>query len=216
MKPGIAAVVLMYPLLAPAGTGYKCVDANGAVSFQDRPCPVGARAEAFHYRTGATAPDAAAAAASTAEATATAPAMEAPAAALPARPAPEFYLCVRPDGERYYSEDGAGPPYAMPLGVLGYPPSGIDRAYGNRGRLGISASELSRPPVAAPGPRGDLAASYVMVQDDCRRLDADAACTALRGEVDTLQAKLRRSFQEDRPPLQARLRRLTERLSGCP
>ena len=214
MKSGIAAVVLMCPLLALAGTGYKCVDASGAVSFQDQPCPAGAQAEAFHYRAGATPPEAAAPTA----ATAAPPAPPASAAAAPAAAAdaPEFYLCVRPDGERYYSEDGAAPPYAMPLGVLGYPPGGIDRAYGNRGRLGISAPELSRPPVAAPGPRSDLAASYVMVQDDCRRLDAEAACAALRAEVGTLQASLRRSFQEDRPPLQSRLRRLTERLSRCP
>src|SRR6187402_81671 len=92
-----------------AATAYRCVDAHGAISFQDTPCAIGARQSKLAL------PDT--------PAPAPAPANDADAAPPPAPPpprdvkplppdsapiAPSVYLCTRYDGTRYISDDGHG------------------------------------------------------------------------------------------------------------
>jgi hypothetical protein len=213
--PVLAALVAVLAIApARAATGYKCVDADGRVSFQDTPCADAARGDAFFYPDAQ--PAAPAAEAEPPPAPDAAP-LGAPAAPEPgaARAAPEFYLCTRFDGEQYYSDDGATAPYTAPAGVAGYPDNSLSRAYGSRGRLGVSAPELSRPGIATPGTRADLAAGYIWVQDQCRRLGPRAACRAIRAEHDTAAAAAQRGFREDRAPLQARAAALAKKLEGC-
>lgn len=211
LHPATAFLLLLVCAATPAGTGYKCVAADDSVSFQDRPCPPEARSSEFTYRDqdsdlareSPPAPPVEPAQAPVLND----PVQNEPAPAEP-RAAPEFYACTRPDGERYYSDDGVSRPYAMPLGVLGYPGSPL-------GRAGVSAPELSRPPIAQPGTNSDLAAGYVTVQDDCRRLSPAAACAALRSERDKVERQARRTFREERAPIDARLRTLNDKLGGC-
>lgn len=205
----LATLVLLLVVagLASAGTGYKCVSADGSVSFQDRPCPPAARSSEFSYRDNEAIESRETRPPSAPVEPTHGPVQNEP-PLTPRAPPPEFYACTRPDGERYYSDDGVSQPYAMPLGVLGYPGSPL-------GRAGVSAPELSRPPIAQAGTRSDIASSYVMVQDDCRRLAPDAACAALRSERDKLERQIGRSFKEERAPFQARLRVLDDKLAGC-
>jgi hypothetical protein len=211
LRLAAAFALLVVAAVASAGTGYKCVSADGSVSFQDRPCPREASSSQFEYRD-----EQAAAARDTAPTSAPAQPTQAPMQnetppSGPDVPPPEFYACTRPDGARYYSDNGVSVPYAMPLGVLGYPPLSLD----STAHLGVSAPEVSHPPILKPGSGSDIAASYVMVKDVCRRLPPEAACAALRSERDKIDRQAQRAFKEDRPPLEARRRTLDYKLAGC-
>jgi hypothetical protein len=205
--------LILLSLSATAGTAYKCADADGHVSFQDKPCAGAAHTEEIRY-------DDVAPAVEPPPATV----VEAPAATIvdPPQPppaevaaAPEFYLCNRYDGAQYYSDDGITTPYAMPLGVLGAPAKSLNHAYGDNGKLGVSAPEVSPPAVAKPGTSADIATNYTWVQDECHRLPLHEACAALRSEHDIVVRKIKRSFRDDRPPLEARERTLADKLGGC-
>jgi hypothetical protein len=206
---GIAA--LLCGATVCAETGYKCTDAAGRISFQDSPCPRGATTDEFRYR-----PDRspAPAPATPAQDEHTPPTAAAPPPAAPVAPPPTLYACTKPDGERYYSDTGRTTPYQMPIGMLGYPPSGVGDAFRN-GRSQLSAPPSSRPPVAAPGGNNQIAAGYTWVEDRCDLLSPMDACNELRRELDKTATKRRRAFKDERSTLEAREHDLTERLAGC-
>lgn len=211
MNPLVAIALLT---AMPADTGYRCVDAQGRIAFQDSPCPRGNEESRFRYPARDVAPPVESGQTRPPPANSGGAPPVAPDAEPRAAP-PEQYLCERFDGgERYYSDTGETAPYFVPMGVMGWPPRSVGEAYGSRGRLGISAPEISRPAVAPPEP-GMLAGGYTKVEDRCYRLSSDAACAALREQLDVNLHEQRRSFRESRAPLQARERTLRAMLAGC-
>jgi len=201
---------------ANTNIGYRCTDANGAVSFQDRPCRGDQKSSSFEYeRTpppppeeavpvdGAEAPVEQAAAPARPEP----PAMPAPPPPRP--PAPVLYRCVRADNDKvYFSETGETPPYRVPAGVVGLPGSPLgDNAH-------VSAPELNRPPVDGSG-NNTVASAYVEVRDRCEQLVPAEACRALRSQLDENLSKQRSASREERAGLAGEARTLADKLAGC-
>lgn len=196
--------------------GYRCTDASGAVSFQDRPCRSDQQSRPFEYeRTpppppdeiapidGAQAPAEQAAVPARPEP----PAMPAPPPPRP--PVPVLYRCVRADNDKvYYSETGETAPYRVPAGVVGLPGSPLgDNAH-------VSAPELNRPPVDGSG-NNAVAAAYVEVRDRCEQLVPAEACRALRAQLDENLSKQRSATRDERAGLAGEARTLADKLAGC-
>lgn len=138
----------------------------------------------------------------------------APIVVAPAIPAPDFYLCTRYDGSRYRSDDGRGGGSAVPLGMLGVPDRGLAQAYGGRDGIGVSAPGL-RPIPQIPAAQAPLANGYVWIDDACHHASATEACAYLRGELDSVQDKLKRAFSDTEPQLKRQQAALRERMRGC-
>src|SRR5579862_317337 len=110
-----------------ATTAYRCIDARGAIAFQDHPCDSNAQQKRL------TLPD---------DPSPQTPAMQqptddanppAPIATMPPTPRiapPSFFLCTRYDGSRYINDTGQGGSALVPLGVLGVPGRSLSDAYG--------------------------------------------------------------------------------------
>lgn len=216
-----AACVSTGSAIAASNTGYRCTDANGAVSFQDKPCRSDQQSRAFEYeRTPPPPPEGEAT--ETAEATPEAapaaepaprirqepPAMPAPPPPRP--PPPELYRCVRADNDKvYFSETGDTPPYRVPAGVVGLPGSPL------RDNAHVSAPELNRPPVADGSGENAVAAAYVEVRDRCEKLVPAEACRALRSQLDENLARQRGATRDERAGLATEARTLADKLAGC-
>ena len=197
--------------LAHAGEVYRCAGADDLVAYQDKPCARGQRQRVMQldnaptfssvpaYDTSVAVPPAAATAA---------PPPPAPAAT----PLPAMYACVRYDGQRRYLSDTIPPPYAVPMGALGAPGQSLDRAYGGRDRLGMSAPGEVRPPKVG-GPL--LANAMVEVRDRCVPATHQQVCDELKRRYDANHEKLRMAFPSDQPPLEQREARLRAQISGC-
>lgn len=187
---------------------YRCTAANGAVAYQDKPCAALQKQKTVQL---SDAPIVAPAP------TASAPPTAASIAPMPVAtptppPLPVMYACSRYDGERHYLSDTLPQPYYVPLGALGYPGQSLDRAYGGRDRLGLSAPEEARPPKLG-GPL--IANALVEVQDDCHPASHGEVCGELRRRYDANHEKLQMAFPSDQPPLEQRERELRAQLSGC-
>ncbi|MDQ2971518.1 MAG: DUF4124 domain-containing protein [Pseudomonadota bacterium] len=211
MRVFVLAGIFFCALWLPGATGamqvYKCTAANGAVGYQDKPCPAPQKQKTVQL--------------SDAPIVASAPTASAPPSATSIAPAPVYtpppplptmYACTRYDGERHYLSDTLPQPYYVPLGALGYPGQSLDRAYGGRDRLGMSAPEEARPPKLG-GPL--IANALVEVQDDCQPAQRTQVCGELRRRYDANHEKLRMAFPSDQPPLEQRERDLRVQLSGC-
>lgn len=190
---------------------YRCSSANGVV-FQDQPCRDGQSQRRVKLPDDPPAP--AQSSAATDEGTAPHPAPAVPDAAPARVTAPAFFLCTRHDGSVYLSEDGIGGRSAVPLGMLGYPARSLADAYGGPNGIGVSAPGL-RPIPHLPASQAPLAGGYVWIDDACHFAPPREACAYLRGELDTLQSKLRRAFSDDEPALKRDENSLRERLHGC-
>ncbi|MBL8299494.1 MAG: DUF4124 domain-containing protein [Rhodanobacteraceae bacterium] len=206
--------------VAASNTGYRCTDANGAVSFQDKPCRGDQQSHAFEYqRNPPPAPEETAA-----EETASAAADEATKPARPARPEPPatpapppprppvpiVFRCVRADNDKvYYSETGATPSYHVPAGVVGLPGGSL------RDNAQPSAPELNRPPVSDGSGENAVAAAYVEVRDRCEQLVPAEACRALRSQLDDNLARQRAATRNERAGLAGEARTLADKLAGC-
>ncbi|MEO6968358.1 MAG: DUF4124 domain-containing protein [Rhodanobacteraceae bacterium] len=198
---------LWLPGAAGAVQVYRCTSASGAVGYQDKPCAAPQKQATMQLPdTPIIAP--APLTATPAKATDAPPS---PAAALPP-PLPVMYACNRYDGERHYLSDTLPQPYYVPLGALGYPGQSLDRAYGGRDRLGLSAPGEARPPKLG-GPL--ISNAYVQVQDDCQPALRAQVCAELRHRYDANHEKLRMAFRSDQPPLEQLERELRAQLSGC-
>ena len=197
-----------------ATTAYKCVDARGAISFQDRPCARGSTQQTIAL------PD------SPAPASAAAPAPPPPDAppadaapplastAAPAIPPPDFYLCTRYNGQRYISEDGRGGSALVPLGVMGVPGRSLADAYGGPNGIGVSAPGLRTIP-HMPAGSTPFASMSTWVDDECHKASPQEACAYLRGSLDDVRYKLTKAFSDTTPALKRQEADLVERLRGC-
>lgn len=195
---------------AASSTAYRCTDASGAISFQDKPCGSGQQSQSFEYQRDpppapadpAASPDPAA---TTAEAEPEPPA-SVPAPPPPRPPVPPVFKCVRADNDKiYYSDTGETRPYQVPAGVLGLPGGSLGSS------AAPSAPELNRPGVAAPS----IAAGYVEVRDRCEPLSPAEACRVLRGQLDENLARQRKASREDREGLAREAHALADKVAGC-
>ncbi|HJU26517.1 MAG TPA: DUF4124 domain-containing protein [Rhodanobacteraceae bacterium] len=208
----LTGLLLLAIPAAQAVQVYRCVARDGAVSYQDKPCPVGQRQGTVSLQD---APQVSSLPSPPVSSAPPAPVTSTPAIAEPPPPAPlpTMYACTRYDGQRKYLSDTLPAPYAVPLGAQGYPGRSLDRAYGYPDRLGMSAPEEARKPPVARGPL--LGNAYVEVQDHCVPAPRAQVCEELRRRFDANHEKLRMAFPSDRPPLQAREDELHAQLSGC-
>lgn len=211
----LAAVLLVAVATGRTGAAnvYRCVGADGAVSFQDQACRSGQIQRVVHLRDAPSAPGPVAVPPG-----ANAPDMDAAAApttvAAPTTPAPDFFLCTRQDGSRYVSEDGRRGSSAVPISMLGLPESDLAQVYGGRNGIGVSAPGL-RPIPQIPAMQAPFAGGYMWVDDACHHASAQEACAYLRGELDVAQDKLRRAFSDTEAQLKQQQRMLRERMRGC-
>jgi hypothetical protein len=202
------ALLLFAAAGASADTAWRCVDADGRVAYQDRPCPAGSTASPIRY---ANPPPSAAPAPE--------PAAPAPAAVAPALPPPQrepvtpLFACTNAvNGERYYSDTGETRSYFAPLGALGWPPRTLNETARSSG---VSAPELNRPRVSAPTGSNALAGAMVEVRDECRRLSDADACAVRRKELGDNESRQRNAFKAERATLEARAADLSRAMAGC-
>lgn len=210
-RPSILALILL--LATPgafAAEAFKCTAADGAVSFQDRPCQGASRQQRLQLPEYAPSPPAPDAVVETKPAESPAP--RAPAA--PREPPPSFFLCTRHDGSRYLSDSGVGDRYAVPYGMLSGSGRGLAQAYGGRDGIGVSAPGLRAIPTI-PADQAPFATSYVDVQDECHRAPPQEACAWLRDELDRVRGQLRRAFSDTQAQLEQQERELRARQRGC-
>ncbi|MGN2244062.1 DUF4124 domain-containing protein [Frateuria sp. GZRR33] len=206
---GLLATGLAWCSRAAATTIYECTTADGRVIYQDTPCGAGQQQRTMQVADAPTAPRPPAAPAPAAP--------PRPAALPPARgpsaPLPVMYACVRAtDGKTYLSDNGNPPPYQAPYGVLGAEQLPLSEVYGpDRGAAGISAPEANRGRVSS----GLVANNYVWVQDQCRELDVEETCQALRDAYEQNEHKLDNAFRSQRPPLEKREGQLQAQLTNC-
>jgi hypothetical protein len=191
-----------------AGTVYKCVDDKGAASYQDQPCAGATATEELSYpdRYDETSdPAATAVATDPAGAVRPGPRPESR-ASLAEVPGPDFYQCSRPDGTQYNSAEGTPAPYAVD-GNITIPPDYLYQPGG------------PAPANGAPTPEGyggnNLAVRYTWVQDKCRRMPAQEACSVIRSEHDAVQAKIKHAFSDTLPELTRREKLLAGKLGDC-
>lgn len=204
--------------VAASNTGYRCTDANGAVSFQDKPCRGDQQSRSFEYERNPPPPPedaepqtADASAEPAAPPVATRPEPPAmPAPPPPRPPVPVLFRCVRADNDKiYFSETGDTPPYRVPAGVVGLPGSPL------RDNAHVSAPELNRPPVADGSGENAIATAYVEVRDRCEQLVPAEACRALRGQLDENLSRQRGATRDERAGLAGQARTLADKLAGC-
>ncbi len=212
-------VMLAAALLVAIATGrtqaasvYRCVGADGAVSFQDQACRAGQAQRVVHL---ADAPPASAPAVASADAVVPdTDATTAPIVVAPTIPAPDFFLCTRHDGSRYVSEDGRHGSSAVPISMLGLPESDLAQVYGGRNGIGVSAPGL-RPIPQIPVAQAPFAGGYLWVDDACHHASAQEACAYLRGELNAVQDQLQRAFSDTEAQLKQQQDMLRERMRGC-
>ena len=218
MRSYLALTLCLLALLpAPplmAAQIYKCVSANGRISFQDTPCARQQHQQVLHDDSSDTAVAAAAA---------TAPAEDVPAPTLRASPPPPrqpaipvtlLFRCARAtDGSAYVSRDGNPAPYLVPLGIIGGAGQiPLAQVYGGKdaARVGMSAPELAPHASAAL-----IGSNYTQVRDQCWQLDVQQTCAALQQQYDANEHKLRNAFDSDKPPLLKREAQLNGQMAGC-
>lgn len=208
----IAGLLLAMPLGVAAAQAYKCTAADGAISFQDRPCAAQARQQRLQLPDDPPLPSVAA------PAVAAAPPPMQPIPSVvpvtPREPPPDVFLCVRYDGSRYLSDSGVGDRYAVPHGVLGDAGRGLARSDGGRDGIGVSAPGL-RPIPTLPAAEAPFAAAYVQVQDACHRAAPQEACAYMRQQLGDVSDKLQRAFSDTRADLERQQQVWRERMRGC-
>jgi hypothetical protein len=213
MKAALATVIFVCSTwCAPAQAQvYQCIAANGNVGYQDRACPAGQKQKILdmpsHAPPGYVPPPAA----TIAEPVALASTPPAPAQLPPASPLPAMYTCVGAvNGEQYLTRLPPSP-YLAPLGVMGYPPRSLARAYGTRGGAGMSAPELSKPRIG--GPR--IATGMTEVQDFCLPATHAQVCGYVQKDYDENHRALSRAMPSEQPPLREREQQLQDQLRNC-
>ena len=196
----------------PAATVYKCVDAKGAVSFQDRPCAANARQQTIALPDPPP-PSAASVVPPQEEPVAAATEPEAP-QSVPFTPPPSFFLCTRYDGTRYISDTGEGGSALVPLGVLGVPGRSLADAYSPQNSIGVSAPGLRQIPhlPARSVPFGGMS---TWIDDECHDASPREACAYLRQSLDDVRYKLTKAFSDTTPELKRQEADILERMRCC-
>lgn len=212
-------IVLFLTTLAACGTlhaatAYKCVDARGGITFQDRPCRAGTEQHKIALPDSAPAPQAPAD-------TPPSPPPEPPTSSLmdeplapPRIPPPAFFLCTRYDGTTYISDTGEGGSALVPLGVLGVPGRSLADAYSPQNSIGVSAPGLRQIPhfPARSMPFGGMS---TWIDDECHEAAPREACTYLKQALDDVRYKLGKAFSDTTPALKRQEADLLERMRGC-
>ena len=202
----IAHALLFAWAVAPARaaadtTAYKCVAANGAVTYQGTPCAHGQRQQTIQLTddtAGTPSPAPSSSVADTAPHADTVP--PSPPIKPPSAPLPQLYRCTRAtDGKPYISNNGNPQPYYAPLAMTGIVPTPIGQNYG--GRVSPNAAMI--------------ASHYTQVQDQCQAMAPQDTCNTLRDEYDENEKKLSRAFKSDQPPLLQRESELLAQLQQC-
>jgi hypothetical protein len=214
MKSALAAFVVMFGVLCCVHAHaqvYRCTAADGSVGYQDHACARGQQqtildvpsraAPGYVPPPAATAPEIAASGASP-------PPVYVPPAPSPL---PAMYECVGAVNGNRYLTSSPPPPYLAPLGVLGYPPQSLSRAYGAPGGAGMSAPELAKPRIG--GPR--VATGMTEVQDYCLPATRAQVCAYIQREYDANHRKLRMAMPHEQPPLERREQALQDQLRNC-
>ena len=210
MLPRLLVAAVLIAALAARDAGarivYKCTNAHGDISFQDKACAKGDHETAIDVGAPPPPPAAAPAAAPVAAAPATPPPAPEP---PPRKPLPQLWMCTRAeDGTQYVSRDGSPPSRLVPAGILGYPPQSLAQVYGPGG----GSNKASTAPA---GGRNAMAGDYVEVRDACSPASPAQTCTYLRGELDAVDKKLHNAFKDDRAVLEPRQQELRDDLDGC-
>ncbi len=209
----LLAFLALAPPTAQAATAYKCGDAKGAITFQDRPCRAGTKEQQIRLQEFAPPPEPPAAPAEPDYA------YDAPDVAPPPPPPPRidppmFYLCTRYDGSRYMSDTGQPGSALVPLGVLGIPGRSLAEAYGGPNGIGVSAPGLRTIP-HVPAGHAPFGGMSTWIDDECHAAAPVEACTYLRNSLDDVDSKLRRAFSDTQAQLQQQQADLQQRLRGC-
>jgi len=213
MKAALAAVIFACSVgcVSAHAQVYQCTDANGNLGYQDHACPGGQKQKIIdvpsHAPPGHVPPPVATVAAPT---TANNPLPAAVQAPVPT-PLPVMYECVGAVNGKQYLTRSPPPPYLAPLGVMGYPPQSLVRAYGTRGDAGVSAPELSKPRIG--GPR--IAAGMTEVQDFCLPAAQAQVCHFVQKEYDENHRELRMAMPHEQPRLREREQQLQGQLRNC-
>ena len=189
---------------------YRCTAANGSVSFQDHACARGQKQMVIDVPSHAPpgyVPPPAAVAPDVATSASPPPVYVPPAPS----PLPAMYECVGAVNGKQYLTQSPPPPYLAPVGVMGYPPQSLSRAYGAPGGAGMSAPELSKLRIG--GPR--IASGMTEVQDTCLPATQAQVCGYVQREYDDNHRKLRMAMPHEQPPLEEREQQLQDQLRNC-
>lgn len=215
MKAALAVVVILvctFWCACARAQVYRCTTANGSVSYQDRACAHGQKQKIVdvpsHAPPGYVPPPVATVAPPVAAVSALPPPAPVPESTSPL---PTLYMCVGAVNGKQYLTRSPPPPYLAPLGVMGYPPQSLARAYGTRGGAGMSAPELPKPRVG--GPR--IATGMTEVQDFCLPATPAQVCNYVQTEYDENHRALRRAMPHEQPPLERREQQLSAQLKNC-
>lgn len=204
-------------LLAPsvqALTVYRCTGADGAIAFQDRPCPRSGKSQRVEL------PDESAPKAAPApdfSRPEPAPTTRSPPQALAPMPAatqPFAIVCTREDGSRYLSASGHGDRRAVPLAMLGLPSQTLSEAYGGPNGIGVSAPGLREAPTDRSG-RAAAGSLYTWVEDPCERLAGSAYCAFLDSRIGDAERRLRLAFSDRAPEIRTEIEALRRRAEAC-
>ena len=197
---------------AHAATVYKCTDAKGAVSFQDRPCTANARQQMIAMPDAPPPPPP-----PLVEPVAEEPSQleePEPPPAAPLIPPPSFFLCTRYDGTRYISDTGEGGSALVPLGVLGVPGRSLSDAYSPQNSVGVSAPGLRQIP-HVPARSVPFGGMSTWVDDECHEASPREACTYLQNALKDVRYKLTKAFSDTTPELKRQEADILERMRGC-
>ncbi len=189
---------------------FRCVDEDGAVSLQDRPCPPG---HASTKREVIREPDAPArhTAAPSAPVPATEELPDATAVEAARREPPPLWRCIDFDGSERESEDGRPHGRYVPLWVVGRDPDAPAQLFG---RIGAP------PPRPATTPGGGPRTTYsriggaqpmVYVEERCFLLSPEARCIRLRERHEAIE---RRRFNAQ-PTERAELAKVSDALRAA-
>ena len=213
----LAACLAAWPAGADVVEVYRCVDGDGAVSLQDRPCPAGSTAERRRLRVEPGAGSVPGNGLDRApEATAAAPPEPTADGPSPARaPAPpSLWDCVRHDGSRYESDDGVPQRHWVPLWVLGRDPRAPPSLFGRNlapGPPGAPPAGGPRPPRLPPA-QGLALEAGMWVEDRCLPLPPASVCARLSERRARLLHAWRLGMPSDRARLRPQLDALAQTL----
>jgi hypothetical protein len=189
---------------------FKCTAANGAVSYQDHACGHD-ESQTVMKVPGQSPPGYVPPAPSSSPQPASTPPLPTPIYVPPPSPLPAMYACVGAVNGEPYLTRSPPPPYLAPLGVMGYPPRTLSQAYGAPGGAGMSAPELSKPPIGGP----PVATGMTEVQDYCLPATRAQVCGFVQRDYDENHRKLRMAMPREQPPYEQRERELQDQLRNC-
>ena len=217
MRASRALAVLLCAVVVDPGwaaTAYKCVDARGGITFQDRPCSAGARQDKIALPDPGTAPAPMPAAPAPAPVEPPAPEIADEHLESPRIPPPSFYLCTRYDGTTYISDTGEGGSALVPLGMLGVPGRTLADAYSPQNSIGVSAPGLRQIP-HVPARSVPFGGMSTWIDDECHDASPREACTYLGKALDDVRYQLRKAFSDTTPELKRQEADILERMRGC-